>query len=51
MSNGGFVLVGIFEQLYVIRVIVKECQKNLECSIREEVKKLRDDGGEVVDRG
>lgn len=51
MSNGGPVLAGILEQLHATRATAKERQKNLERSIREEAKKLRDDGGEAADRG
>lgn len=51
MSNGGTVLAGILEQLHATRATAKERQKNLERSIREEAKKLRDDGGETEDKG
>lgn len=51
MSRGGVALAGILEQLHATRATAKERQKNLERSIREEARKLRDDGGETEDKG
>ncbi|MCO5568042.1 hypothetical protein L7F22_021738 [Adiantum nelumboides] len=46
-SQGGPALAAILEQLHATRATAKERQKNLERSIREEARKLRDDGGEA----
>jgi pre-mRNA-splicing helicase BRR2 len=40
-------LLAILEQLHATRATAKERQKNLERSIREEARKLRDEGGET----
>lgn len=50
MNAGGSALLAILEQLHATRATAKERQKNLERSIREEARKLRDDGGEA-DKG
>ncbi|KAI5074534.1 hypothetical protein GOP47_0010495 [Adiantum capillus-veneris] len=47
MNQGGPALSAILEQLHATRATAKERQKNLERSIREEARKLRDDGGEA----
>ncbi|EFJ32423.1 hypothetical protein SELMODRAFT_144158 [Selaginella moellendorffii] len=46
MTEGGPVLSGILEQLHATRATAKERQKNLERSIREEARKLREEGGD-----
>jgi len=51
MSEGGLALLAILEQLHATRATAKERQKNLERSIREEARKLRDEGGETEDKG
>lgn len=48
MNQGGPALSAILEQLHATRATAKERQKNLERSIREEARKLRDDGGEAT---
>ncbi|KAD2067453.1 hypothetical protein E3N88_41917 [Mikania micrantha] len=54
MTELGSDLVAILEQLHATRATAKERQKNLEKSIREEARRLKDDGDrdrrEIVDR-
>lgn len=50
MMNSGRDLVAILEQLHATRATAKERQKNLEKSIREEARRLKDESGEDGDR-
>ncbi|KAG8632236.1 DExH-box ATP-dependent RNA helicase DExH12 [Manihot esculenta] len=50
MMNSGPDLAAILEQLHATRATAKERQKNLEKSIREEARRLKDESGEDGDR-
>ncbi|KAJ6748412.1 DEXH-BOX ATP-DEPENDENT RNA HELICASE DEXH12-LIKE [Salix purpurea] len=51
MTGSGPDLAGILEQLHATRETAKERQKNLEKSIREEARRLKDETGGDGDRG
>ena len=51
MTQLGPELAAILEQLHATRATVKERQKNLEKSIREEARRLKDESGGDGDRG